>query len=78
MTTTSASRPRGRLAPHRLTCVAAGGLTLLGGALGLFVSPWFLTLAIAGGVWLIAAGLWGDSPEPTVPVPPPTPVDPGI
>ncbi len=78
MTTTTASPPRDRRTAHRLTCVAAGGLALLGGALGLFVSPWFLTLAVVGAVWLIASGLWGDSPEPSAPVPPPTPVDPGI
>lgn len=67
MTTTTASPPRDRRTAHRLTCVAAGGLTLLGGVFGLFVSPWFLILAIGGGVWLIAAGLWGGSPERRTP-----------
>ena len=70
------TRPGRKL--HRITCVAAGGLALLGGALGLFVSPWFLTLAIGGGVWLIAAGLWGGSAEPSNASAPAAPVDPVI
>lgn len=77
MTTTPAAPARDRRA-HRLTCVAAGGLTLLGGVLGLFVSPWFLILAVAGGVWLIAAGLWGGSTEPSKTCPPAAPIDPAI
>lgn len=71
------TRPGRKL--HRITCVVAGGLALLGGALGLFVSPWFLTLAIVGGVWLVAGGVWGGSAEPSKACPsPPLPIDPTI
>ncbi len=59
--------PTGRTA-HRLTCIAAGGLSLLGGVLGLVVNPWFLTLG--------AVGEFGSSPlasgavRPSKPNPP--------
>jgi len=76
VTSPTTHRPGRKL--HRVTCVAAGGLALLGGALGLFVSPWFLILAVAGGVWLIASGLLGGSAEPTTSAPPPAPADPVI
>jgi hypothetical protein len=78
MPATSPAARRPDRTAHRLTCVAAGGLALLGGALGLFVNPWLLILAIAGGVWLIASGLWGGSAEPATPTSLPPPVDPVI
>ena len=43
---------------HRLTCIIAGGLALVGGILAVSVDPWFAALAAVGGVWLIVA------PEP--------------
>ncbi|MCU0704037.1 MAG: hypothetical protein MUF18_08685 [Fimbriiglobus sp.] len=69
--------PTGRTA-HRLTCIAAGGLSLLGGVLGLVVNPWFLTLGAVGGVWLIASGVWGGSAEPTKSSPPLPTTDPAL
>ncbi|CAN5361006.1 hypothetical protein BH11PLA2_BH11PLA2_44500 [soil metagenome] len=43
---------------HRLTCVLAGGMALVGGILALAVHPGFAALAAFGGVWLIVV------PEP--------------
>ena len=43
---------------HRMTCVLAGGLALVGGILAIAIDPWFVALAAVGGVWLIVA------PEP--------------
>jgi hypothetical protein len=79
MSVTSPTTPRPGRKLHRVTCVAAGGLALLGGGLGLFVSPWFLTLAVAGGVWLVASGLWSGTAEPSKTCPPAAPpIDPTI
>ena len=46
--------PSGRRV-HRITCVAAGGLAVVGGTLALLVHPWFVAFAAVGGVWLILA-----------------------
>jgi len=43
---------------HRLNCILAGVMALVGGVLALAVHPWFAALAAVGGVWLIVA------PEP--------------
>lgn len=40
---------------HRRTCIMAGGLAAVGGALALFVNPWFSVAAALGGLWLISA-----------------------
>ena len=40
---------------HRIVCVAAGGLALVGGLLAILIDPLFSTVAIAGGVWLLLA-----------------------
>ncbi len=52
---TSISRKSSDRRTHRLICVAAGGLALLGGTLALVVHPWFASLAAVGGIWLIFA-----------------------
>jgi hypothetical protein len=38
---------------HRITCIGAGGLAVLGGTLALLVHPWFAVLAAVAGIWLI-------------------------
>lgn len=40
---------------HRLVCVCAGGLALMGGALALLVQPWLALLAVVGGTILALA-----------------------
>jgi hypothetical protein len=40
---------------HRIICVFAGGLAVLGGILGLLVNPWFAVIAAVGGSCLILA-----------------------
>ncbi len=40
-------------AAHRRTVVVAGSLAVLGSALMYFVNPWFASLIILAGVWLI-------------------------
>ena len=40
---------------HRMTCVLAGGLALVGGILAIAIDPWFAAIAAAGGLWLILA-----------------------
>lgn len=52
--TPTVARPDPRRA-HRLLCVVAGGLALLGGTLAAAVDPWFAALAAVGGAWLMLA-----------------------
>ena len=40
---------------HRRTCILAGGLAVVGGALALLVHPLLAALAAVGGIWLIFA-----------------------
>ena len=51
---------------HRITCVAAGGLALVGGVLAILLDPWFAGLAVVGGLWLILAPEAESPPTPPV------------
>ena len=49
---------------HRVICVLAGGLTLIGGGLAFLVNPWFAAVALIGGIGLILMPESTDCPTP--------------